>query len=375
MARHGMISEFDSTSEDWASYMERLQQYFVANGVGAAGKQRAILLSICGATTYRLIRSLVAPDKPSDRSFVELVELVRAHHNPKPSATVQRFKFNSRHRRQGESVVAFVAELRQLTEYCDFGASLDDILCDRLVCGINDERIQQRLLAETNLTFQRAFELAQALEAAARHARDLQQKSPVESIHAIRSRKEAESSDSEEGECYRCKGRHAANNCRFKRADCHKCGKRGHIARACRNSKRNGQANFLSEESQDPVYDMFQISSSTAKTEPPTTTLMVQDTKLHMQIDTGVAVTVISEKTYWYLRRKRRAPTLRHCHARLRTVTGELVNVRGVITLDIRYKDRREYLRLFVIKGRGPALLGRDGQAKLDLYQDCYRLK
>ena len=142
MARHGMISEFDSTSKDWVSYTERLQQYFVANGVGAAEKQRAILLSICGATAYRLIHSLVAPDKPSNHSFGELVKLVRAHHNPKPSATVQRFKFNSRCRRQEESVAAFVAELRQLTEYCDFGASLDDMLCDCLVCGINDERIQ-----------------------------------------------------------------------------------------------------------------------------------------------------------------------------------------------------------------------------------------
>ena len=51
MARHGMISEFDSTSKDWAPYTERLQQYFVANEVGAAEKQRAILLSICGQLT------------------------------------------------------------------------------------------------------------------------------------------------------------------------------------------------------------------------------------------------------------------------------------------------------------------------------------
>ena len=132
MAKHGTISEFDSSSEDWASYTERLQQYFVANGVAAAEKQRAILLSACGASTYRLIRSLVAPAKPTDRSFGELVELVRTHHNPKPSAIVQQFKFNSCRRRQGETVAMFAAELRRLTEYCDFGASLDDMLRDRL---------------------------------------------------------------------------------------------------------------------------------------------------------------------------------------------------------------------------------------------------
>ena len=63
MARHCTISEFDSSSEDWASYTERLQQYFVANKVGAAEKQRTILLNACGAATCRLIRSLVAPAK------------------------------------------------------------------------------------------------------------------------------------------------------------------------------------------------------------------------------------------------------------------------------------------------------------------------
>jgi hypothetical protein len=187
--------------------------YFVANGVAAAEKQRAILLRACGASIYRLIRSLVALAKPTDRSFGEPVEFVWTHHNSKPSAIVQRFKFNSCRRRQGETVAMFVAELRRLTKYCEFGASLDDMLRDRLVCGINDERIQRRLLGEPTLTFARALELSQAQESASRYARDLQQKSPAESVHVIRSGKEAESSESEAGLCYRCKGRHAASDC------------------------------------------------------------------------------------------------------------------------------------------------------------------
>ena len=53
-------------------YCERLEQYFVANDVDDGGKQRAILLSVCGATTYQLIRNLVAPAKPTERTFGEL---------------------------------------------------------------------------------------------------------------------------------------------------------------------------------------------------------------------------------------------------------------------------------------------------------------
>ena len=52
--------------EDWESYEERLQQYFVANDIAEAEKQRAILLSVCGQSTYNVIRNLVAPKKPGE---------------------------------------------------------------------------------------------------------------------------------------------------------------------------------------------------------------------------------------------------------------------------------------------------------------------
>ena len=55
-----------------------------------------------------------------------------------------------------------------------------EILCrtcyaiDRLVCGSNDGRIQRRLLSESDLTYKRAFDLAQAIGSAERNAHDLQ---------------------------------------------------------------------------------------------------------------------------------------------------------------------------------------------------------
>ena len=36
----------------------------------------------------------------------------------------------------------YVAELRALAEFCNFGKMLELILHDRLVCGINDETTQ-----------------------------------------------------------------------------------------------------------------------------------------------------------------------------------------------------------------------------------------
>ena len=65
----------------------------------------------------------------------------------------------------------YLSELRALAQWCKFGDTLDDMLRDRLVCGVNEETIQRRLLAEARLTLKKALEIAQGLEAAARNVR------------------------------------------------------------------------------------------------------------------------------------------------------------------------------------------------------------
>ena len=67
-----------------------------------------------------------------------------------------------------------MAELRRLSEHCAFDVSLDDMLRDRLVCGVCDTGVQRRLLAEPNLTFKKAFEICQSAEVAEKNARELQ---------------------------------------------------------------------------------------------------------------------------------------------------------------------------------------------------------
>ena len=56
--------------------------------------------------------------------------------------------------------INYVAELRRIAERYRFGDYLESVLCDRLVCGIQDARIQQWLLEEPDLTFRQAFNLA-----------------------------------------------------------------------------------------------------------------------------------------------------------------------------------------------------------------------
>ena len=186
MATHGHLSEY-SSAEDWASYTERMDQYFLANDVSDAAKKRAILLSVVGNKTYTLIRDLAAPNMPTDKKYQELVDLLTAHLEPKPSVIVERFKFNSLFRKEGETAAQFLAELRNLARHCEYGRNLDDMLRDRLMCGINDGKIQRRLLAEKELTLKRAWEIIRAMESADKYADDLQQDVHVKSVNAIQS--------------------------------------------------------------------------------------------------------------------------------------------------------------------------------------------
>lgn len=111
-----MHSEFVEEDGDWVEYMERLEHFFLANDITDEGKQWSILLSVCRAKKYKLIRNIATPKRVGEIAFRELVTMVH-HHNPKPSVIVQRFKFHTHSRKPGITVAAFVVELRQLSEH------------------------------------------------------------------------------------------------------------------------------------------------------------------------------------------------------------------------------------------------------------------
>uniref|UniRef100_H3B0J1 Uncharacterized protein n=1 Tax=Latimeria chalumnae TaxID=7897 RepID=H3B0J1_LATCH len=165
MALYGKLDEFNGEEEEWSQYIEeQLEHFFTANDIKDEGKKHAILLSVCGSKTYKLLRNLVAPENPGEFTFDQLKSLVQEHYNPRPSMIVQRS--NSYFQHQGESVATSVAELYHLVQYCDCGGTLEDMLRDRLVCGLTDDQIQHRLLAEPQLHFKRAIDLALVMEAA-----------------------------------------------------------------------------------------------------------------------------------------------------------------------------------------------------------------
>ena len=240
VATYGKLDDFDNQKEDWTSYIECLEQFLEANEIVATMKQRSILLSTCGANTYKRFRSLCAPVKLGDKTYAELCALMKQHQNPTPNLIAERLKFHTRDRKQDESIAAYMAELRIMTEFCGYGEALEDMLRDRLVCGINDQRLQQWLLGEgSKLNLKKALDISLGMESAIRHATAItshhQQQIKVESeinkVHAPNNRNPSQpfhrsndrSNIPNSNECFHCGGRHNAATCQFKHQECFFC--------------------------------------------------------------------------------------------------------------------------------------------------------
>ena len=172
----GKIDSFDPELEDWPEYVERLEQFFEANGIVGEdneARQRSVFISVVGPTPYKLLRSLIAPEKPKGQDLCPVVLSATETLQPRAIRGHAEIWFNTRGRKSGESVAAYVAELRRLAQFCNFGTTLEKMICDRLMCGINDEGIQKRLLAERGLTYEKALTVAQGAEAAYQNLREL----------------------------------------------------------------------------------------------------------------------------------------------------------------------------------------------------------
>lgn len=143
----GCIKEFNLKDGNWKTYTERLEMYFSANGV-KNDKKLATLISVMGEDAYELLTTLASPTQPKDLTYDRAVIILSQHLQPKPSILAERYKFRQRRQMTGERIAGYVAELKRLSKYCDFGKSLEENLRDQFICGVGSDVIRQRLFAE-----------------------------------------------------------------------------------------------------------------------------------------------------------------------------------------------------------------------------------
>jgi hypothetical protein len=408
----GKISEFNVRTDSWKMYVERLEQYFVVNEIKVE-KQVPTLITVMGAECYELLVNLCTPDKPTNKTFKQLTDILEQYLQPKPSILSERYKF--RHRKQNnETISEYVAVLKKMSKTCEFGSWLEDSLRDQLVCGISSETIRQRLFTEDQIDFRRAYALAVSMEAAEKDAAAVEGRAitscgdgaACQAVSAVGAARRdggggagggrARFSVTARGrsmngwrgqhtigqqqprrgvayqQCRACGANHDVSRCQFARYVCKVCNKQGHLRRVCPNlvdhhnvdvagSAQEGDRE-LEDSDEVMIKNVHQLSVS--KCSPIIITLKVNGKDLKMECDTGSAVSCISYKLYLNLFRNLE---LIECSLKLRYYTGELIKPKGLIKPLVCYNGVKKYLDLYVIENAQTTLLGRQWLISLNL--------
>ncbi|GBO21512.1 hypothetical protein AVEN_97229-1 [Araneus ventricosus] len=68
-----------------------------------------------------------------------------------------------------EDIATFIVKIKELASKCNFGAFLNDALRDKLVCGLQSEQFQNKLLREKDIDFAKASEMVLAVNSIQRN--------------------------------------------------------------------------------------------------------------------------------------------------------------------------------------------------------------
>ena len=77
----------------------------------------------------------------------------------------ERARFNRRSQLEGESVEEYLTALYSLVEACEYGNLSDDLLRDRIVVGIQDVSLSERMELDATLTLEKAKKMVRQKEA------------------------------------------------------------------------------------------------------------------------------------------------------------------------------------------------------------------
>lgn len=380
------FNEYNEEEEEFEYWEERLQQYFVVHNIKDEVKV-ANLITLLGAKTYSTLKTALFPSKPLEKTYDELVKILKQKFKPVTSIIVERFKFYNRKQSSGEKVSDYISVLKELSKSCKFNEFLDQALRDRLVCGVNNVNIQRKLLSEPeNLTFEKACEIAISTEAAEAQSLVVQggvindlkklavKKTNSSSTHHWKKHGEMGKSKEQNVDCFRCgrkcSSQHSPDVCPARSWECFLCRKKGHTSKVCRKPKklsfqsegkiRNVEDNTERQEESEDVELGFLGRIFNGSEDSLKVKVLVEKVSFDMEIDSGACKTVMHVKDF----KDKLATkcTLKPVHIKLKVVTGQQVKVIGEITGVVEFKSKRYVLPIVIISSSDyfNPLLGRN---------------
>ncbi|XP_048485458.1 uncharacterized protein K02A2.6-like isoform X2 [Plutella xylostella] len=385
----GSISNFDHKTGEWSIFKGRLQQFIKINNFSVSN-QSAVLITHLSDETYRLLRNLVYPKDLDNLSYEELIKVLDNHFITKRCTFADKARFYGATRSPGETLGDWAARLRGLASYCDFDSALEMVLRDRFVLGLGLGPERDKLFEQSasTLTFSSALQIAEQAESA-RQAKAMVmdgagasvKQEPVYRAASERARRDGGAGaaggapaaarsvyqrDIEEGlRCSVCGLKnHSSEKCRYKNSRCKKCGKKGHMKKLCKVRVNNLDMEDQSNSDCDDCKECMMYNLRYETYPPITVCVDINSNTFNMELDSGSAISVISELFY-----TKNFPTvvLNESLIKICVYNGHKIKPLGYFTARITYEDKCEEIKLYVIKNGGPPLLGRDFLSKFSL--------
>ena len=156
----GSIPTFNQSVDDWVTYSEILDQFFVMNDV-AEEKNPAYLIASIGGPTYKTLRDLCHPQLPKTKTFDELCDMLSKQFSPQIAIFRERSKFYLAVQHPSENVTRWYGRIKSLSVDCKFGDHLEAILLDKFITGLKNGQVLDRLCEENEeITLQKAVDIA-----------------------------------------------------------------------------------------------------------------------------------------------------------------------------------------------------------------------
>ena len=164
----------------------------------------------------------------------------------------ERARFNRRCQADGESIESYLRDLYELIETCEYGAMRDELLRDRIVVGIRDQRLSEALQLDDALTLTTALAKVRAKAMISKQSESLAQLVTPHADYVKRSKNKSDasnklpcspptkqSSKQSKKSCFFCgkTPKHKRSECPARESVCNSCGKKGHWNTVCQKKK------------------------------------------------------------------------------------------------------------------------------------------
>ena len=156
-----------NVSDNWRRFKQQFTIYLVAANLEkkSSKEKTCILLNLAGAEALEIYNTFqyVGENESADDHTV-VMKKFEEYCLSRKNITYERHVFNSRAQGVNESIHLYVTDLRLKAKTCEFGVLTDELIRDRIVCGIKSDQVRGRLLREPELSLKKAIDICHASE-------------------------------------------------------------------------------------------------------------------------------------------------------------------------------------------------------------------